>query len=195
MKNVVTIFSIAALLSSSVFALKPWKVKYDSIRLDAIVNRLAIDYELDANETIIVLYDLNSNFLMQDEIAVVQEWRRRLSQHEVEERRHFTSDENTLHTSAPFSKMRGTSANITLGEIIKIIASNEQFAWTKSGRAIIADCNDPIEKDGVPILKRRLSRNGKLVGNDLRNKGVHAELKFTTAGDALTSDIGEIYMK
>jgi hypothetical protein len=185
---------IATLPSNDICALKPWRIEYDPVRIHAIVTRLATEYAFDANETIVALYELNPDFLGQDELEAAQEWKLRLFQHEVEERRHFGRDDNTLHTGAPFRRKRSTSANIPLGEVIKIIAENGQFHWTRKGKVIAADCSEPVKKDGATVSVKRLSKKGRVVGRH-QNKGVHAVFKFTAAGDEPTSDFGEIRLK
>jgi hypothetical protein len=185
---------IATLPSNGICALKPWKIKYDPVLMDAIADRFATEYEFGATETIVALYGLDPDLLNPDELEAAKEWKRRLLQHEVEERRHFENEDNTLHTGAPFHRKRSTSANITLEEVIKIIADNGQFHWTRNGKAIVAEHSEPVKKDGAAVSVKRLSKKGRVVGRR-PNKGVHAVFKFTAAGDELTSDFGGIWLK
>jgi hypothetical protein len=68
------------------------------------------------------LYRQDSDRLHPEKLCAVGEWKKRLYQHTVEERRHFEGDENAAPTGAVFGKKRSTSAKIGLGDIISIIA-------------------------------------------------------------------------
>jgi hypothetical protein len=187
---------VITLWGSNALAMRPGKVKYDAVLMCAITDRLTMEEGLNANETIVALYEQDFAYLRSEELAVVQEWKKRLHQHEVEERKHFDGDEEVLLTGAVFSKKRSTSAKIGLGDIISIIADGELFGWSRNGGAIVADSDDPVVgADGIVISVRKLFRREGVCGKERPNRGVHAVFKFTTAGGGFTSDIGKIYLK
>jgi hypothetical protein len=97
-------------------------------------------------------------------------------------------------TGARFSRAKSTSADIKLRDVIGIVAAGGHFHWSRRGRAIVADINDPIEENGEAISVRKLSGRG-VTAEERPNRGVHAVFKFTTANGGLTSDIGTVYLK
>jgi hypothetical protein len=160
-----------------------------SYTINDVVDRLCREYSTNANRIVLALYTEDVGALKPYERKTVEEWKKRLHEHVVDERRHFAADPG-MGATGVFNGQATSSCNITLGEAIGRLARAEAFEWSKSGNAILEyeDSVDHTVLGGVVVSE--LDRYGNVKSSDPA-AGVWVELKFSTAANQ--TDVGTIY--
>jgi hypothetical protein len=178
----------AALVTLGFCNIQCMKIKTESEVLFKIVKRLKKE-KITANDAVLAMYNEDTRLISPDEVRAVQEWKKRLHQHEVEERGHFKSDQGINPTGAGYNRKGSPTQaqTMTLREGIEAIAAAEGFSWSRGGNSIMVKLSSPIIKNsGTPEM---VCQEGKAASE---NKGAGGILKF---GNTDSSDVGQIYLK